>query len=112
MGGGQQYHYQKNSKFDPESDEEDDDDYDEADSPINVSWIIPYKIRMWRKLSYLVYVFFIAFCLILVHTSQPSCRNKELLTSHPPLCIFKWNNNIYKNDLYKHHTAYDDDDSI
>lgn len=40
MAGAQQYHYQKNSKFDPESDEDDDDDdYDEADSPINVSWI-------------------------------------------------------------------------
>lgn len=37
MAGGPQYHYQKNSKFDPESDEDDDDDYDEADSPIDVS---------------------------------------------------------------------------
>lgn len=71
MAGAQQYHYQKNSKFNPESDEDDDDDdYDEADSPINVSWI---SILIKLECELLSFITLMS----IVHTSQPVVEIKN-----------------------------------
>lgn len=87
IAGAQQYHYQKNSKFDPESDEEDDDDYDEADSPINVSWKILIKLEPQEIYHMSLSVFY---CLMSkMHTSQIIVEIKNFLPRHGFFLIFQ-----------------------